>query len=641
MLEDVRPGDILEWCYTVENQPLLLPEHCASIFTLPAGAPIGKFHFSSRFNRSRQMQWKSSIPEWQPVETQNNGEVSWVWTQDNYPGLRPEENMPDWHIAYPWIQVSDCPDWGTIAAAFAEAWPEEEDAAVGEIAGKIAAGKGDILAQTERAVQMVQDEYRYLAAHWEIDGQPPMPPGVVARRRYGDCKDLSFLLLHLLKRLGVPARLILVNTNFRQSVAELLAAPGVFNHLLVEYIVRSETRWVDATLKRQGGGSLNRIVRDYGAGLPIGRLALDLAVPPDDSAQDSVYELNESILLDTTGAWSLLAVVVAARGRHAAALRHELESEGLEALAKKRLRLCAERFIRARRVGPLEYRDDCAANEFFLTEIFEIKDFLVPDPKAKWYKLDITDHYSANFLKLPAAGPRRAPFALPHPCSIVHTIELHSVALPPAVVQQRSIETGYLHFTRLRKTLAGYWTMKLTLSTLADAVPPESLDEHRETIEEIRKQSAWSILVPAGDARPRQRGDFGALPVEWDPVISMPASSQRPPLGVRAGRHPPPAPVATQGNAAPEAAAALAEMAAPSAASTSATPGTTKLMRRKRNRRKRDSEPSAKWHVMAACGFAIVLIVIVFLVARNADRWQIFKRRPPPPLTPLNSLPAQ
>ena len=286
MLEDIRPGDVLEWCYTVESRSLLLPEHCASIFTLPAGAPVGKFYFSLLFNPSRPMQWRSSVPEWQPVQKQNNGEILWVWNRDSYPGLRPEENTPDWHIAYPWIQISDCPDWGTVAAAFAEAWKEDEDdATVREIAGEIAAGEGSILEQTERAIQMVQDEYRYLEVNWELDGQPPMPPGVVARRRYGDCKDLSFLLAHLLKRLGVPARLVLVNTVLRKSIAEFLPAPGVFNHLLVEYQVGGQTRWVDATLKRQGGSSLNRVTGDYGAGLPIAGLSSHLVEPPDGRAK--------------------------------------------------------------------------------------------------------------------------------------------------------------------------------------------------------------------------------------------------------------------------------------------------------------------------------------------------------------------
>ena len=149
MLEDLRPGDILEWCYTVESRPLLLPERCAAMFTLPAGAAVGQFYFSLLFNPSRPMQWESSVPEWQPVEKQDKEEILWMWTQDNYPGLPPEENTPDWYITHPWIQVSDCADWGTIAAAFAEAWQEDEDdATVRDIAGELAALRGGILEQT-------------------------------------------------------------------------------------------------------------------------------------------------------------------------------------------------------------------------------------------------------------------------------------------------------------------------------------------------------------------------------------------------------------------------------------------------------------------------------------------------------------
>jgi hypothetical protein len=643
MLEDIRPGDILEWCYTVESRPLLLPEHCASIFTLPAGTPVGKFYFSLLFNPARPMQWKSSVPEWQPAEMQHNGGALWVWTEDNYPGLRLEENTPDWYIPYPWIQVSDCPDWEMIAAAFAQAWQEDEnDATVREIAGEIAAGKNDILQQIERAIQMVQDEYRYLAVTGELNGQPPTPPGVVARRRYGDGKDLSFLLAHLLQRLGVPARLVLVNTALRKSVAELLPAPGVFNHLLVEYHVRSETRWVDATLKRQSGSSLHRVMRDCGAGLPVAGVASQLVAPPDGSAPGSVYELNESILLDTSGSWSWLAVVVAARGSQAEALRQELENEGLEAFAKQRLRDCADRFINARRVGALQYRDDRAANEFFLAEIFEIKDFLSLDPKSKWYKLDIANDYSAHGLKMPGAGPRRAPFALPHPCNIVHTIELHSVALPPTVVQQRSIETDYLYFTRLRKTLAGCWTMVLTLSTLADVVPAESLDEHREAVRKIRTQSAWSLMLPPGDPRPHQRGDFGTLPTSWAPASTIPTRQL---VGTWTGRRLLSRQVPAPGNGVHKNAAATAvalengdEPPASLASPKSAKP---KLKRQKRNRRKRDTKPATKKHIIAGCAMGLILILLTVLAAKFADRWHIFQFHPQPPSTPVNSLPTQ
>jgi hypothetical protein len=419
----------------------------------------------------------------------------------------------------------------------------------------------------------------------------------------------------------------LVSTTWRKSIAELLPAPGVFNHLLVEYQVRGETRWVEAALKSQGSLRL-RAIRDYGAGLPMTGLAARLAEPPGDSAQSDVYELNESILLDTSGDWSWLAVVVAARGSAAEALREELEREGLDALAKKRLRDCADRFTKVRRVGALQYRDDRAANEFFLAEIFEIKDFLTLDPKSKWYKLDLPNDYIANCLKVPEAGPRRAAFALPHARTMVHTIELHSVALASAYIQRRKVQTDYLSFLRLRKTLAGYWTMKLTLSTPADAVPPEFLEKHREAIKKIRAQSTWSLLVPPGDRRPHQRGDFGALPNPRYPA--RPRSL---------------APTPPEDNGAP---ASVAEAVAPAALENgivspppSPEPVARKLKRRKRRRHKRGKKAAIGWPVMAGCILALTLILILILVTRNADHWNIFRRRPPPPTTPVNTFPAQ
>lgn len=640
MLDDLRPGDVLEWSYTVESRTPVLPEHCAAMLVLPAGAPVGKLCFSVLFNPSRQMRWRASAPEWPPVEKQADGNVLWTWTRDNAPGLPVEPNTPQWQIPSPWIQISDCPDWGAISAAFAQAWKEDEDdAAVRKIAGEIAAGTGGILEQTEKAIRMVQDEYRHLAVNGQLDGQPPVPPAVAARRRYGDCKDLAFLLQHLLNRLGVPARLILVNTVWRKSIAQLLPAPGLFNHVLVEYEVGGETRWADATLEGQRDGALRRVVQNYGAGLPVGGLSDHLVQLPAGPDQNSLHELKESILLDSSGGWSRLAVVVRARGLHAEALRRELAGEGLEALAEKRLRLCLNRFTSARRARPLEYRDDRAANEFFLAEIFEIKDFLVPDPKSNLFKLDLPNDYAVNLLQIPEPGPRRAPFALPYPCNIVHTIELHSVALPPAVVQQRALESDYLRFTRLRTTLAGSWTMTLSLSTLADAVPPESLDEHRAMIRKIRAQSAWSILVPPGHRHPNQRADFGALPNSCKP-----ASSESRLPGTVAERPPPISHDSPPANGAPDNADSVApSLANGTVVAQPAAPAQTRAhkskLRRKRNHRRHNAEPKARWHVIAACLMAVALIVIVFLTAKNADRWlQLFKLRPAPP-TPLNTVP--
>jgi len=626
LLEDVRPGDVLDLCYTIEDQPLLMREYCGCFFALPEGASVGKFCFAVRFHDSRPLRWRSSAPELEPLETHQGAETLWVWTREDLPGSRIEENTPPWHISYPWIQVSDCPEWETVASAFAAAWDANKaDGDPPDLPPEMTALQGSILQQTEKAIQLVQDQYRYLALQGELDGEPPTAPEVVARRRYGDAKDLSLLLMVLLKQLGLEARLILVNTKFRKSLAGLLPMPSLFNHLAVEYKARGEIRWVDATAKGQGGGSLNRVIADFGVGLPVARTGSDLIQAPEPALESNVYQIKESVLLDTSGSPSIFGIVITARGSQAEDLRRDFESLGVEAMTRRRLQMCVDRFIDVRRIGALEHHENRTDNEFFLAEVFEIKNFLKEDAQASWYKLEVAAEVVANLLPLPISGVRHSPLALPHPCHIVHILEVHCVALPPAIVQERTIENSWFHFTRLRKTLAGYWTVTTTLSTLTDAVAPEEIDEYREAVREIRSQSTWALQVPAGQARPHQRSDFGKLPVSWEASAgSFPRLTKT-------------APTPRGGTPASTFRSQLKREATTQAGDSSATitsgqPGEIRYRRRKRHRyRSRESRKMIVWQAIFGC-----VLVIVLLLAAIA----FFKKTAPKIIRPL-TVPEQ
>jgi hypothetical protein len=530
LLEDVRPGDIIESCYTIETQPRLLPRNYASFFSLPQGIPVGKFHFSLRFNESRPMKWKSAFADLKPAENRVNGNVVWVWTGENYEEPGPEPNTPDWYISCPWIQISDCPDWGTVAVAIAKAWKEENDeTALAEIAKEIAGQEPDALLRVEKAIQLVQDEYRYLSVNIELGGQVPTPPGIVARKRYGDCKDLSFLLVHLLKRLGIPARPVLVNTQLRKSLAAMLPMDGLFNHVVVEYEVQGETRWVDATMKQQGGGALNRFIPDYGVGLPVDPMSTRLIESPRAPVQDSRYELKETILLDTTGAPSFLSVVLHTKGSHAEALRQQFEKSGVEGVAWERLQLCTNRFTSAKRIGTLECRDDRAENEFILAEVFEINGFLSAHQKPGMCRFRFPNDLVAHALQMPETGARRTPFSLPYPCNIVHTIVVETSALQPMGTRRHNVESPFVKFNRSNKCLHRFWSMTLTLSTLVDAVPPDHIDEHRATVEAIWQWSLWEMTLPVGYPHPVKRKDFGSLPPAPRKLTSYAAEPQQNP----------------------------------------------------------------------------------------------------------------
>ena len=110
LLEDVCPGDILEWSCTVTDRPRLLPEYVACFVALPAGAEVGKHYFSVRHAERRPLKWKSSSPDLAPTIRTEGADVLSFWLGENVSSPEPEEYSPGWQMDYPWIQVSDCPD---------------------------------------------------------------------------------------------------------------------------------------------------------------------------------------------------------------------------------------------------------------------------------------------------------------------------------------------------------------------------------------------------------------------------------------------------------------------------------------------------------------------------------------------------
>src|ERR1044071_226373 len=516
LIEDVRPGDVLECAYTIASCSRLIPESCAALFTIPEKVHFGKHHLSVRFAETQQLKWKSSGVEFTPVEKRENGVVHWTWGRENFECPEREPGTPTWYIAQPWIQVSDWPDWQSVATAFWNAWKEDGGEGLATQVQQIAEGETDTVRRVERALRLVQDDFRYLSVNLELGGQVPACPETVIRRRYGDCKDLAFLLVQLLRRLGVKARAVLVNTMLRHSIKNMLPSPGLFNHAVVEYQLGDETRWIDATIKGQGGGALNRVIPNYGLGLPIDPTSLQLTPPPAGSSPHGGYELKECFLVDTTGDASYLSVTLTAKGFYAENLRLQFENEGLESIAENRLKACGQRFPQAKRVNSMQYRDDREANQFVVAEIFEINGFLVVDGALGVCWFQLPNNALSGILPLygPQQPQRRSPLELLYPCKIVHIIEIESLGLEVAALPAYRLKNDFFEFSCTARGVRKFTTATFTLTTLAEAIPPERISEYQKQVEKVMPLSLLRVRLPVGYARIRRRSDFGALPAK-------------------------------------------------------------------------------------------------------------------------------
>ncbi|WP_052361534.1 DUF3857 domain-containing protein [Geminisphaera colitermitum] len=543
VLDDIRPGDIIESAHTLEHRPHILPDNCFDFFNLPSASLIHRHRFTVTFPAARPLRWKTSAPDLAPAITHTDPTASdastcWTWTGENTTTPEIEPGTPAWMFPAPWIQISDVNDWSAIARAAHDAWPVTPDAgnpgpasdpvtptAFAQLLAEINAPRPDahdasdpapdLATRVERALRLVQDEHRYLSINTELGGYIPAPPNTVAQRRFGDCKDLTLLLVSLLRHLGLAARPILVSTELGNALPDLLPSPGFFNHVIAEFTLDGVTRWVDSTLSLQGGGPLHRPVPPFITGLPVCPDSPGLIPPPaphtTPAVPEEIYDQHETFLIDTAGRPSFIENIIRATGVHAERLRNQLKHAGEEALAKDHLNTATTRYGNVTRLTPLAIRDTRETNEFVIAETFAAPGLVTLLPGTRLCRFVLPPPLLCTALLMPETD-RRGPLQLPCPLTLKHTQELRTPVAPPQGHDIKERQTTALYFHAERRGSRGGWEITSTLSTRAGHVPAADLPAHRELLDYMFKESNWTFTLQAGHPRPHRPLNFGQLP---------------------------------------------------------------------------------------------------------------------------------
>ena len=121
----------------------------------------------------------------------------------------------------------------------------EPDPAIDKEAKRLTEGLTDTREKVRVLAAFVQKSVRYKAIEFGVRGIIPNPPGQTLQQRFGDCKDQSLLLFHLLRASGVKANLALMDTEWELP----LEPPSMdhFDHMVVYVPDLEKTHIVDAT----------------------------------------------------------------------------------------------------------------------------------------------------------------------------------------------------------------------------------------------------------------------------------------------------------------------------------------------------------------------------------------------------------
>lgn len=512
LLEDVRVGDVVETSYTVRTKARVFPDNFARITPIPLEYYTWQFHLSVRFPNGHGMQWKTDSEKITLNERAvGEGETEWSWTVENFAPRQPEPEMPSWYFHGRIIQLTDFPSWKSIAEGVMAAWKEDfEHPALVQTANEIAT-EPTLEKRVERALRFVQDEIRYLSVNTELGGQVPTESSSVLQRRFGDCKDKAFLLVHLLRRLGVPARPVLVHGQFCHRVEQFLPTPAAFNHAIIEYELDGKRRWVDATIPLQGGGPAGRALPVFGMGLPIGPDVQGLERIEADPESHGSHDLLESFRLQSSTSQLHLFISGKLTGSHADGLRQALSFNGSTATAAARQKFYERLYPSAERHTDLEWRDDRDRNEIVLAEAYVLPNLLVAAPQPGVLGFRVHIHGIQAVLGFHDSERRKHPLALPFPNVIAHRVEFAFETLFQMHTVRETTRTNAFSFE-----LFGSWTNMRTsfdyaVSTHADHVQTEYFASHRTKAHNCLAFTQLTVLLPADRRFTRVRNSSESL----------------------------------------------------------------------------------------------------------------------------------
>lgn len=268
----LRVGDEVEVATTMRGRDPTLGDKAFGLFQLPPQGLPGAFRFQLSWPDSAKLSFQSSrdLASAVPARHGRNQTISFELRDPN--GVIVNDGAPDRFNMRRLIEYSNFSGWPDVSQRF---WPLYSQAALlpsnsplqGKVAG-IKASSSDPAVRALAALQLVQDEIRYVYVGLNGGNLRPAPIEETWSRRFGDCKAKTAMLLALLTALDIEAEAVLVGLNGDDGLDARLPSIGVFNHVLVRARIGDKNYWLDGT--RLGDRNLDMLPQPgFNWGLPV------------------------------------------------------------------------------------------------------------------------------------------------------------------------------------------------------------------------------------------------------------------------------------------------------------------------------------------------------------------------------------
>lgn len=263
LVSDLRVGDSIQYTYSTDGENPVFAKKFNDIASWDQADPVELRRVTINYPASRNINWRL-VGDFQnvnitPQTSVNNNIKKLRFEVKNLKGVDYEEYTPAYYNPLRVLQFSEYVSWQEVANWANTLFPKPATLPV-ELRNLLANARKltNDEARTLYLLHWVQSEIRYFSLSLGESSHRPYAPSEVVARRFGDCKDKTYLLVTLLRELGIEANPVLLSAQTRKISEQYLPDPTLFDHAIVIAKVNQKNYYLDGT-KLPQTGQLNLI----------------------------------------------------------------------------------------------------------------------------------------------------------------------------------------------------------------------------------------------------------------------------------------------------------------------------------------------------------------------------------------------
>ncbi|HEY4416525.1 MAG TPA: DUF3857 domain-containing transglutaminase family protein [Verrucomicrobiae bacterium] len=493
VLDDVRVGDIIDYAYSIKGENPVFGQHFSMGIPIQFSQPAERLRTRVLWPGSRHLYAKAHGCAVQPRAIPGKDATEYIWDLQQIPGVTLEDSLPMWCDPEPWVQLSDFKTWAEVnqwaLALFQMPVPLSAD-----LSRKIAEWK-QLEGQEQKilaALRFVQDEVRYFGIELGDSTEKPADPSKVFTRRFGDCKDKSWLFVTIMRALGIEAYPVLVSATSGRAITGWQPSAAAFDHCIAAVRCNDQMYWLDPTINYQRGSLPLHYLPGYDCGLVIAPKTTELTAIPHPTGF-SQTTTTEYFHLHGKTAPAELKVITVATGRDADSLRALFAGTKRSDIEKTYTHFYLDQYPGTKMTAPITIVDDEWQNRIQTIEFYSLD--------RAWGQLGADKKYHFQFypasisalLKKPVDINRKLPLGISFP---QHQILRTEVTLPgpwQSETDKKTILDSAFSFQKHSHCAGSQLVMEYEYQSQADAIAPEQVSQHLQHLDQVTQALGYDL----------------------------------------------------------------------------------------------------------------------------------------------------